>query len=148
MLVWVCMIPGFCNIISSDTHCQTFLYFPLDMTPTHFHPSFHFCLSHSRFIRHTGNLTFCLCLKEKKKPHYYWTLISPFLNPSECNQMIPGVLLIPLLSDTFTYQSLAQVMVCSCWMGRSGSSIGGCWLQPSTMTSSNPMSKSWRTLSI
>lgn len=62
--------------------------------------------------------------------------------------MFPGVPLIPLLPDTLTYQSLAQVTVCFSWMGKSGSSTGGCWPQPSTMTSSNPMSKSWPILSI
>jgi hypothetical protein len=38
--------------------------------------------------------------------------------------------------------SLAQGMFCSCWMGRCGISTGGCWPQPSTMTSWSPMWKS------
>ena len=65
MLVWMYMIPCFCHIISSDIHCQTFMYVPLGLIPTRFYPSFHFCLSHNRFIIQTGGLTFYVFVFKK-----------------------------------------------------------------------------------
>ena len=63
-----------------------------------------------------------------------------------CSRVVPSHHSDPFSTPT-TYPIVAQAMVCSYRMGRHGSSTGGCWPQPSTMTSWSPMWISWPTLS-